>query len=369
MSEWKIVDRVVHLHGGLRAISKPGPQVKIVPALPDKGITTFNIADFAALFDHIAALGLRVVGCDYYSAADQINGLREPTWIPMMPPLNGLPSLIGHPWPAQNILDTWRCISNEAAERDSMSVFEKSRHISTQIDICWWSLRDLSDAYHRHLLATCRDGSFKEVPGYAGSFSQFIFHSAHSMFAELASLRDHLAMFAARDILGIVGQKIDDWTRLINSGAFKKSAHPLAASLRNQGQWLDLFTEYRNLFVHNAPMGAAEGAAFVRHAIVSIPPGLPLPSVALALPSDPAAIRARLRSETALRSYEHWLEIAKERNSGPDALFYLHDTFTNMLRLAAEVAQYSPVPPVVPNLRVGEEIIGKIEVTRNAGPI
>jgi hypothetical protein len=187
------------------------------------------------------------------------------------------------------------------------------------------------------------------------------------MFAELASLRDHLAMFAARGVLGIVGQKIDSWPRLIEDKTFKSSAHPLADYLRKQGHWLDLFGEYRNLFVHNAPMGAAQGVAMVEHSVLQLAGGKEAPSVSLALPNDPAALRDRLRSETALHSFEHWLEIAKEPNSGPDALKYCYETLAEMVRLAHEVSLYSPVPPVVPVIDASD-VIGEIQIKRELIP-
>ena len=225
----------------------------------------------------------------------------------------------------------------------------------------------MSDSYHRHLDAVCRTGSFKASRGYSGSFSQLIFYSAHSMFSDLASLRDHLAMFAARDVLRIVGHKIDSWPKLIDDRAFKASTHPLAETLRKQGQWLDLFGEYRNLFVHNAPMGTAQGVAMVEHAILQLAGGKEIPSVSLTLPGDPAALRGRLRSETALHSFDHWLKIAQERNSGPDALAYCYETSAQMVRLAYEVSQHSPVPPVVPKITQAD-VIGEIKMTREFIP-
>jgi hypothetical protein len=359
MSDWPPVARNLHLLGGLRAINNPGPIVEIVPTTPGGKGVGYKFANHGDLIAVVRDRGLKVIGCDFYTDPDQVQELRELDWRPLMPQMTNFQ------WPATDVRDMWRHIGHEAARRDSMSVFEKARHISMQLDLCVWRLRDLSEAYYKHLKAACFSGKFKPTRGTAGQFTQFIFFSAHAMFAELASLRDHLAMFAAREILGISGY--DNWPRLELDNAFKNSSHPLAVSLRRESQWLELFNEYRNLFVHNAPMGTAQGVAMVEHSTLDIPPDRQLPTVSLALPSDPAALRRRLRSEIALRSYEHWVEIAQAPNSGPDALAYCHQTLTQMVHLAHEVAKHSPVPPVIPVIAASDTLDG-IEVTRELVP-
>ena len=86
---------------------------------------------------------------------------------------------------------------------------------------------------------------------------------------------------------------VDSWTTLQKERSFQMSQAPLAIRLRAQSEWLDLFGEYRNLVIHNAPLAVADATALVTYTTLGTHLG-PLPTVVLPLPADPKSLRTIL---------------------------------------------------------------------------
>ncbi len=351
MSEWPNVIRILHLLGGLRAINNPGASVAVVPTTTLRPPASFQIATYHDLFDNAARQGLSVIGCDFLSDPEEVSGLSDPDWRPRTALVEKME------WPAFEVQQLSARIGHAAAQDNNMSVFEKARHVATQLRICNWRLRDLSEAYHRHLAATCQAGAFKAGQGQDGRHSQHVFISAHAMFSELASLRDHLATFAAREIFQLSDGNVDNWDRLLRDKGFERSEEPLAIFLRAAASSLSDFGEYRNLFVHNAPLSDASGRAFVRHQNLTTPMG-DLPTATLPLPRKPRELRSRLRTGKALESFDAWIEIARGPRDGPETLEFCHSTLANLVHLAYTIAASSPVAPRTARITAADTIGG-----------
>lgn len=332
---WHNVVRVAHLSGGVRAVSNPGPRVYLLPRMGEQA-AVFELTDYRALFGLLMEAGFDIIGCDFIESPEELSGIMEPQWRAFMQPLAGMS------WPPWEVRQDWANISHRAGWADRMSTFEKARHVSMQLRICAFRLRDLSEAYHRHLTALCRGEDFK--PGHMtdGQYSEHLFISAHAMFGELASLRDHLAMFVAREVLGNLRPNIDSWSRLLEDKAFLRSNHAIVPTLQQEASWLERFGQYRNLVVHNAPLGETHGAIMVTQVRMETPLG-DVPTVSLRLPSDPEALVKRLRSGAALNSFAHWLEISRAKMEGPELLTYCQEVFNGLVRLAHSIARHSPV--------------------------
>jgi hypothetical protein len=180
------------------------------------------------------------------------------------------------------------------------------------------------------------------------------------MFSELASLRDHLATFVAREVLPGSNKGVDSWPRLTETKAFMAGNHPIITALASNAPALDLFAEYRNLIVHNAPLAETSGRVIPAQRVQDCALGQ-LPVVTLALPGDPKALRERLRAGRALSSYEEWVAITTSKDhQGPDVLTYSHDTLKLLVSIANEVANHSPVAGEMPTIRVAD-VIGEIK--------
>jgi hypothetical protein len=225
-----------------------------------------------------------------------------------------------------------------------MLVFEKSRHIAEQLRNCNWRIKELSDSYHRNLVASLKSKRFAKGKRMAGCFSELIFYSSHSAFSELSSLRDHLAMFVGRVLLGMPATKCDSWASLVRENKFQNSAHPIVTQIK-ASTWANTFGEYRNLIVHNAPLSQAHGRVMVSHETMEGQMGS-FPAVALRLPANPSEIRLRFRKGHTYKNYKEWVDtIADASKDGPDTLAYCHSAFGDFLRLAHAIASYSPIEP------------------------
>lgn len=77
--QWHNVRRVVHLVGGLRAINNPGSEVIIRFGSSDPGIP-FSINMYHDLPCDLIALGLKIVGIDYYQTLEELKGYHPPMW-------------------------------------------------------------------------------------------------------------------------------------------------------------------------------------------------------------------------------------------------------------------------------------------------
>jgi len=361
MTAWPNAIRILDLAGGARALNNPGPKVTVFPTVKGEA-AEYEIKTYGELIQSIRRAGLAVVGNEFIDDPDEIAGLRESDWRAVYDPMGDAR------WPSDDIQQLWSQIGHAAGGLDRMSIFEKAGHIAIQLRVCTKRLQDFCYRHHRHLVALCRAGDFKPGHRMDGRFSDDIFISAHAAFGELASLRDHLAIFVAREILGISNANVDSMVKLVDHRDFKSSVHPVADAIRAAGNWLSLFADYRNLIVHNAPLAAVNGRIAILQFEQPTRNGVPLAGVSLLLPPNPGQLRAALRSNSGPSSFKAWVEIVREATpNGPDALTYVHEVLGHFLRLAKLIGEHSPVPPQMVHI-TDADVIGEIKIERRVIP-
>ena len=306
----------LHMTGGQRAIQEQGKLWSWYPVLSDGRISQLApqpIQQIAALAN---AVGLELFG------GDQQSGLEGPLVTRVWTPLDG-PHAGGFQ-PA----DLWRAIARNAHEAGDTEYALLARHISYSLTAAGIRLRDASDGYHSQLMAAVQSnaedgGRFANIP------MQDIQLAFHSVLSELASTRDYLAASVALK-LGAPA-KIDAMNRFKDWISAASRTHlatgPLVAAMLaaydpdSADPWLHQLTEYRNLYLHRAPLGSATLAtsALLNYAVVEHT-GLGFPRISMPLDvSDPSA-------------------------PGQDALTRFLQLYRAMTKLAKLAADHAPYP-------------------------
>lgn len=349
MEDWPNVARIVHVAGGTRVFVDPDSQRLL--ASPNGSWSGPHIAAYHDLFPTIFATGTNLIGCEFYSYKRQLDGLDEPHWWPLYHTTSGIRTPL-------KIFQDWSGISQQARQDGKYSAHKRSQIIWTQMRICSWRLFDLSNAYASHLSALCKDGRHSPGTKFDGSFSQFMFISAHAMFSELSSLRDYLASYSAIEIFGLDPRRFDSMPRLLDGGGLETLDHPLSLSIIDAAHWLEMFGHYRNIITHNAPLSSATGGWTEQYLLETS--GGPLRQVRLRLPSDPATVREDLRNQSAFSNSSFRLrEDYLLETDGPDVLTYCWWALGHLLSLADKVAKHSGIVPTMPVI-TDEDIIGDV---------
>jgi len=185
----------------------------------------------------------------------------------------------------------------------------------------------------------------------------------------MAVLHDTLAEFAAMFCLGRA--EMTTLSGLISSLRKKPSTDQLAEQLLEGADkatgWLAMFTSYRNLFTHRAPMEQAAGIAFAVQDMRVLSADLSIPQIYYPLPPNVGELTRRRSSGPLFVTLSELIDASSkrkpERNSEPDALEYLHNCFDQMAHLASVLATRSPID-AKPVHFGSEDIIGEIRVSR-----
>lgn len=134
--------------------------------------------------------------------------------------------------------------------------------------------------------------------------------------------------------------------------------------------WLTIFSEYRNLFTHSAPMGQVANVAFAQLAQVSLPDGRKIPEISYPLPSDVIEIARRRDAGWRHKNFEEFISDSIHRNQNLhretelDALLYLHAVFEKMVVIAERLIMRSPLEPEMIHL-TEKDIVGEVKMYRN----
>ena len=341
---WPQVVRVVHLGGGLRAVSEPQKKVFLEPHSPE-GTIAVDLDDFGSLYGVIEKhLHLKVIGCDFFELKEQVLGYMPPEWRPFNRARN-----LG--WATNDAAQVWSEISHAAFRANNLVLAQQARHISTQLRICIARLRDLSEKYHQHLSAMVEGGAYRETRGYTGNFTDEIFISVHAALFELCTLRDFITGFVGYAVFGAANLGLGSFLKRARGGQDKPAivAQILDAAKDedNDEGWLHLLTEYRNLITHNAPLADAHGVVMVRHINISVGEKCFAPSVSLPLPNSPKVLRKRFAQPSAFETSEEWLGASRSLmgEEGRDALQFCHAALFNLAELARDAAALSPLQP------------------------
>lgn len=365
--EWHNVLRIVHLPGGGRAINPPGPEVNIEPVLQRGRELKFQLPSYQLLFGMFASGQLPPIGADFYEMPDQTTGLLPPFWRPFHRTPNDS-------WPTAKAEDVWKCIAHAGFKSGNMEFSDVTTRISFGVRACSWRLKELSDAYHKELIAICEKGSFKENIKFESLNSFLIYLCTHAMLVELCTLRDYLAEFIAAFVLSDYNP--DKNLRIVNLSLLRKhilkiakEGHPVAAHLyeitdkKNPEGWLASLGAYRDLVVHVVPLVQATHRGFLQQRLVDVGIGDKIPGIYFPIPPDPHAITTIRSKGTPFSTPDDLIKASMdfdaEKESAPDALSYCSFVMGKMVQLLLKVAAFSPLEPN--RLQLGPEDIIHIE--------
>jgi hypothetical protein len=363
--EWPAVGRIAWLNGGLVAINEPGKTVKIEAGIGGPILFSYQLSSFGSFFSTLVAQGFSVIGGTYITDVEESQGIRAPefrAYFAKQPK-----------WRAFEIHQHWGQVAHAASQRDKMAIMDIASRIATELSYCESRLQGLAEAYAIQLGGKGRKGSLDEEGGFQDSHSQRVYMSIHAMFWELAVLRDYFAEFAAQFVFGI--EKVTKFAKLVPALAGKDlDSDELAKMLLEAGSstppgWLTVFSKYRNLFTHSAPMEKVANVAFAQLTQISLPDGRKVPEIYYPLPSDVMELAKRRAAGWRHKSFEEFIGDSIHRNQNlhreaePDALSYLHAVFEKMVVIAEMLILRSPLEPEMIHL-TEKDIVGEVKVYR-----
>jgi hypothetical protein len=354
---------LLHLKGGIRATTVPGPNLVVQPS-STAGAIRFKLKQIPDLFVDLSDAGLDPLGIEFIHDSDQQAGLYPPIWQPVY----------SHSRPVDDCVALWRALANGGTQTDNYELFALTARIAFGFQAASLRLRDLSRAYNRELDTLVSKGSF--TAGTRGkSLNTFqIFLEIHSFFSEAASLRDHLAEFIGRYVLKDHVPDVTTRIRLMASlvkhvlkpARGKNSiADELHHATREPEGWLATFSAYRDLFIHYLPASQAAPGGFIWRSSYSIANGDALPRITVPLPADPFSLKRILSTDNHFKTMAEYfssIKDSREPASTVDALDYCHAALENFVNLATVVAPHSPAPPHAVHIDA-RDLIGPIILT------
>ena len=237
--------------------------------------------------------------------------------------------------------------------------------------------RDLSLAYGIQLR-----GSLHRDPG--GRYLRFddlnsrrVVLAVHSLFYELAILRDVVSEFLARFVFAFPsGEPQLPRTMRGLCRRLRREAvdHPLAFEIAHATDstsqppgWLAVLSAYRNLFTHVAPLEQVAGHSFaVRHPLV-LADGRELQILYHALPGNPIEVERTRGERFPYANFDEWATASAAhvpaRETQPDALEKLHDYVNQLVQLCGKVADHSPVRGEMVHLS-DSDMVGPVTMRR-----
>lgn len=360
--DWPLALRYVWLTGGLVAINAPeSDEVLIKTHVDGHSLCRFNIPAFGAIFPSLRRLGFRIIGTTFITDHKQLEGLRAPEF---------RTAGLDRGWPVWDVFIQWRQITTAASRENAMRLMDIASRIAAGFEFSEMRLCDLAMAYSAQLYSHFDPCEEKDYQAFQDTNSPAVYKAIHSMFWEMAVLRDVLAEFIAFFCLSrSEATTLGGLRRSLNAHS---SGDPfadeiMAISCKDPLGWLAKFGSYRDCFTHSAPLHQAAGITFAVQDRIVLPNGMVVPQIYYALPADPAEISKR-RAKGAL--FETFKELAiaaarrHDRAKEPDALQYLHSCLCQLTDLAARLVGRSPIAPR-PIVLTKDDIIGKVEVTQS----
>jgi hypothetical protein len=230
-------------------------------------------------------------------------------------------------------------------------------------------LQDLVEAYSTQLRGLLHGSPFQEYQRFNDTNSRTVYKAIHALFWEMAVLRDMLAEFAAT--FCFLRSNITTFAWLANSLRKEPSHDHLAVQIleaadEGKNGWLSVFSFYRNLFTHSAPMERVAGLAFAVQDTRRIATNQTIPQIYYPLPANAAELSRRRSKGQLFKTFQELIDSSSrnphERHSEPDALDYLSNFLKQLAQLSELLIVRSPIPPQ--SIEIPEsDIIGEIKVS------
>lgn len=349
-SEWPNTTRFVWITGGVSATSEAGHSDVIVHSgMRGPEICVFEIDSYPSIYTSLRLKGFDVIGVTFIDEFSKAY-LRRPDFRVYA---------LNRGWMAWDTKQKWRQIAFGAGKTNQMDLMDLAARIAAGLTYSESRLGDLARAYSFQLGARLRQGGIKDYEVFEDFNSLDVFKSIHSLFWELAVLRDTLAQFAARYCFS--QPAIRSMSRLRRMLANPIIEDPIAKELLRatdeaSGGWLAEFSTYRNCFTHLASLDQAEGHRFAVQDVQGFSASSKMPQIYYPLPNDIKALYAKRSTGLPFNSLEELRVILSrrhDRGKDPDALEYLHRCMIAFTELSLTLIHSSPLAPKP--IRLGPE--------------
>lgn len=348
-SDWKAL-RVFHLVGGCRAVNGFGPSVEFHPQVSGGRTATFNIESYQTIYRNLDTLGAMVIGIDYVSHTMEAAGVMPPDWrsYPQTIAISGTS--------CEEVAQRWAQIGHGAFKCQRGKLWDLARRIAHQMRVCSWRLRQLSESYRESLHARVRRADVEPGMRFSDGFSELGYLTLQTFLVDACILRDYLSEFYAEFLQETNGDRVENITSI---GGLKRRilaktkrtddlTKELQAATEPDG-WLHTLGAYRDLVVHAAPLGHADGRLFAVAETLRLCGVEPIPCVRLPLPRNPTAVSKKRATQEQFSDFktqwEAFLGASRDESNDTDGLQYAHSTLHQLVALARTMSEQSPVAP------------------------
>ena len=358
--EWPAVLRLVSLTGGVVAGSGPTEtEVCIKSSVAGRTFATFTIKTYGELFSALQSLGFRIVGTTFATNPQQLEGLQA---------LEFRAAGLRGGWPVWDATQQWKQIAFSSNRKGQARLMDVAARISAALRYSEMRLHDLGNSYGRQLHSRVQAGELKAYVRFKDTFSAAVYKDIHSMFWEMAVLRDVLAEFIA--VFCLARSDATTLSGLLRSLNKSSSTDPFAEEVKRTSNsespdgWMGRFGSYRDCFTHSAPLNLVTESAFAVQDQLVLKDSSLVPQIYYPLPENPDDLmRDRAKgvpfdpsNNTSLPRREK-----RDRAKEPDALEYLHSCLCQLTDLATRVIARSPIAPE-PIALTKDDIIGEVKI-------
>lgn len=340
--------RIVHLHGGCRAINDLEPRVVFQPNAIDGKRGDFFLTTYSSIYANLLKLGANIVGVDFYSNKFEVEGSVPPNWRPYhRPPRAG--------WIWAETVQLWRNIAFAAFKDQNAKLWDISARVAYQLRACGWRLRDLSELYSRQLNARIMGKLFKAGEMFKDQFTDLLYLALQGCLVDACILRDFLAEFIFEYVFA--SESTSRVFRVVTMSGLKKyvlnvqtGSNSFTDELKQatgEGGWITILGSYRDLVVHSVPLALAEHKVFIVCNTVTINGQNKLPIIICPIPANPTEITRKRSKQVEDFSvlFESFVRAGKDGPPKIDGLQYAHEVIGKLAELASECIKYSPIPP------------------------
>jgi len=323
-------------------------------------LVTLRIPTYASLLTAIRELDVSIIGATFIEGTEEALGLRRPQFRAFN---------TDEGWLVENMHQKWRQIAHASSQRDEMQLMDVAARVASGLSYSEMRLQDLAEAYSVQLRSCTHGNAIQEYRRFKDTNSPAVYKAIHALFWEMAVLRDTLAEFAAAFCFAREG--VTTLTGLTRSLRKAPSSDDLARILlgatdETTNGWLSVFTSYRNLFTHSAPMEQAAGVAFAVQDTRVIATKQSIPQIYYPLPSNVSELARRRSRGSLFKTFKELVDacsgVRHERHSEPDALDYLRGCLDQLVLLSTLLADRSPIKPKLIEIN-SNDIIGGIQIS------
>jgi hypothetical protein len=345
---WPNVVRVVHLPGGISAVNGPphNREIRFKTQTTDGKIPHLQITAYRDLSIALWQIGFKkVIGVDYFTDQNQIEGVFPPQWKSKI--TSGNNSL------AFDVeQQRWSAIAFNAHKEKDPLLYDIARRINTQLMTLDLSLKKLSLSYQKQLSSL----TFEEKKLQCGNlYSDLNTHEVFDCFQhflfDACILRDYLSEAYSELILHkceVLKKPITSFSGLISFlRKHNQSSESFIETLLNDSNpngWLKKLTDYRNIITHVCPMSQLTKFAAVKSVEFKLDQNKSIMGVSVPIPLTPNPIKfsrhdAKNDFNKITEAEEEYIRQSTEESSSQDMLDYAYFVCTKLAAYTFEIAK------------------------------